>query len=121
VGRAVDIAYSVESVTTTKEVILEGMAAGIMPFPVVEHEVRAGLLEAHEIVEPELSLTSYFLVAPDARLAEHEPALFDFLDQLLDLAVQANMHSVRLRRISEWAIEEDAAHSARDAIRAVES
>jgi LysR family nitrogen assimilation transcriptional regulator len=60
------IAYEVRSITGIKNLILRGVAAGILPYGSVIEEVRDGKLDARPIVAPPLR-RSLFLASSNKR------------------------------------------------------
>jgi len=59
------VAYEVHSLSAMKNIVARGMAATIMPYGVVETEVRAGKLSAQLIVRPALTRTLYVVCRRD--------------------------------------------------------
>ncbi|ADZ69536.1 LysR family transcriptional regulator [Polymorphum gilvum] len=65
-GRPVKVAYEVQSLQATQRVVLEGAAAGVLPYGTVAQELASGKLKACRIVEPHLRRTLY-LARPSGR------------------------------------------------------
>lgn len=82
-GLTLDMRYPVDSISAAKGMVLRGLSASIVPFELVALEAAQGLLDAREIVDPQLKLTTSFVVSN--RVADNLPvrALFDFLERLI--------------------------------------
>jgi DNA-binding transcriptional LysR family regulator len=62
-GLSIDLRYPVDSVIAAKGMVLRGLCASIVPFELVALETAQGLVEAREIVDPRLKLTTSFVVS----------------------------------------------------------
>lgn len=69
------IAFEVRSVSGIKNLILRGVALGVLPYGSVVEEVRSGKLEALPIVSPPLQRTLYLASSNRRTPFRNEPAL----------------------------------------------
>jgi LysR family transcriptional regulator, nitrogen assimilation regulatory protein len=92
-GLSVSIALETDSVTLLKDLVRQGVAAAILPFGAVKHEVETGLLNAWPIVDPEIrsDLNLIYLTdRPPTRVASEVVGLF--LDVLRDITATSPRH-----------------------------
>jgi LysR family nitrogen assimilation transcriptional regulator len=85
-GLSIDLRYPVDSVIASKGMVLRGLSACIVPFELVALEAAQGLVEAREIVEPKLKLTTSFVVSNRVVDNLQSRGLFTFLDRVIDHA-----------------------------------
>ena len=74
-GLKAKIGFEVRSVPGIKNLILRGVAAGVLPYGSVIDEVRDGKLDAHPIHSPPLRRTLYLASYARRVPFRHEPAL----------------------------------------------
>jgi len=82
-GLSVDLRYPVESIFAAKGMVLRGLSASILTFELVALEAAQGLVEAREIIDPKLKLTTSFVIGNRVldSFADREP--FRFLDRVI--------------------------------------
>jgi LysR family transcriptional regulator, nitrogen assimilation regulatory protein len=85
-GLSIDMRYPVDSISAAKGMVLRGLSASIVPFELVALEAAQGLLDAREIVDPQLKLTTSFVCANRVANSHAGRALFGFLDGLISQA-----------------------------------
>jgi LysR family nitrogen assimilation transcriptional regulator len=56
-----NVAYQIESIDAIKGMIADGIACAVLPYGTVMREVKAGMLIARRIVDPEVTRTLYIL------------------------------------------------------------
>jgi LysR family nitrogen assimilation transcriptional regulator len=97
-GRTLNIAYEMRSIAGIREIVLRGMAATVMPYGAVAHEIHNKRLTARRIVDPCLAQTmsvARSMKSVDA-FAEFEPAIMDYLSALAGLIVERQNGLARL-------------------------
>lgn len=82
-GLEPDIAYEVRSIGAIKHLARRGVAAGILPYASIHEEVRAGSLDAHPIVSPQLRRTLFLARAATRSAFRNELALTGVIREAL--------------------------------------
>jgi LysR family nitrogen assimilation transcriptional regulator len=99
-GLSVDMRYPVDSISAAKGMVLRGLSASIVPFELVALEAAQGLLDAREIVDPQLRLTTSFVVSNRVADNPSARALLDFLERLIcQASSMPGSRTVRLESI----------------------
>ncbi|MBV8630033.1 MAG: LysR family transcriptional regulator [Silvibacterium sp.] len=82
-GITLDVVFEMQSVSTVKELVEEGIGATVLPLGAVRHEVDRGILRAQRIVSPTISRVVHLL-----RPSVHAPskAESEIVRIILDLA-----------------------------------
>ncbi len=83
-GLKYNIAFEVESVSTQRQLILNENVWGLLPSSRVEEWVKQGSLEAHDIIDPPLNATSYFVTRLQDPIGTHDLPILKFIDMLMD-------------------------------------
>jgi LysR family nitrogen assimilation transcriptional regulator len=73
------VIYEVQSLQATQQVVLEGLAASILPFGTVAMELRSGKLASRRIAEPRLHRQLYLARAATKGHLANEDGLRDFI------------------------------------------
>src|SRR5690349_6512943 len=81
------IAFEVRSVPGIKNLILRGVASGVLPYGSVLDEVRSGKLEALPIISPRLQRTLYLAAHSRRAPFRNEPALRRVIRSSLDVLI----------------------------------
>ena len=83
-GLEYNIAFEVESNATQRQLILNENVWGLFPSATVEEWVKQGSLEAHDIIDPPLETTSYFVTRLQDPIGTHDLRILEFIDMLMD-------------------------------------
>jgi LysR family nitrogen assimilation transcriptional regulator len=83
-GLKYNIAFEVESNATQRQLILNENVWGLFPSATVEEWVKQGSLEAHDIIDPPLETTSYFVTRLQDPIGTHDLRILEFIDMLMD-------------------------------------
>ncbi|MDE0521361.1 MAG: LysR family transcriptional regulator [Boseongicola sp.] len=93
--------YEVDSFSTIKQMILTEGVCGVFSQMIVRDEIERGELEAHQIGEPPLEITAYFVCRLQASPREQELPVLQFIDQLLDeFVAESSGNEVRLGHLA---------------------
>lgn len=89
-GLTIETAYEMRSIAGIREIILQGMAASVLPYGAVAKELKEGTLAARRIVDPVLTQTMYIVrPAKGVELSTaHETQVKDYLMNLVNLIVE---------------------------------
>ena len=79
-----NVKFEVESVSTQRQLILNENVWGLLPSSRVEEWVKQGSLEAHDIIDPPLNATSYFVTRLQDPIGTHDLPILKFIDMLMD-------------------------------------
>ena len=83
-GLKANIRFEIDSVAVIKQMILLENLSGFFNFALVKEEVERGELEIHEIVNPPLEITAYFVVRSHDSPKGADLPVLGFIDTLLD-------------------------------------
>ena len=83
-GLEYNIAFEVESNATQRQLILNENVWGLFTYATVEEWVKQGSLEAHDIIDPPLETTSYFVTRLQDPIGTHDLPILEFIDMLMD-------------------------------------
>ena len=82
-GLEYNIAFEVESNATQRQLILNENVWGLFPSATVEEWIKQGSLEAHDIIDPPLETTSYFVTRLQDPIGTHDLPILKFIDMLM--------------------------------------
>ena len=83
-GLEYNIAFEVEPTATQRQLILNENVWGLFTYATVEEWVKQGSLEAHDIIDPPLETTSYFVTRLQDPIGTHDLPILEFIDMLMD-------------------------------------
>jgi LysR family nitrogen assimilation transcriptional regulator len=83
-GLEYNIAFEVEPTATQRQLILNENVWGLFTYATVEEWVKQGSLEAHDIIDPPLETTSYFVTRLQDPIGTHDLRILEFIDMLMD-------------------------------------
>jgi len=78
------VAYEASSISTMKNIILHGEAAGILPRGTVMAELRSGALRMRRIVKPTLCRRLYLIERAQRQPLQAESAVLAFINAMVD-------------------------------------
>lgn len=78
------VAYEASSISTMKNIILHGEAAGILPRGTVMAELRSGTLRMRRIVQPTLCRRLYLIERAQRQPLQAESAVLRFINAMVD-------------------------------------
>ncbi len=86
----IEITYEMRSIAGIREIMMQGLAASVLPYGAVAKELKEGTLAARRIVDPVLTQTmSIVRPAKGLELSPvHEARVRDYLMDLIDLIVE---------------------------------
>ena len=100
-GLKTEAKYEVDSVSTIKQMILTEDVCGLLNHMVVRDEIDRGELEAHQVGEPPLEITAYFVCRLQASPRVQELPVLQFIDQLLDeFVAESSGNEIRLGHLA---------------------
>jgi len=83
-GLEYNIAFEVEPTATQRQLILNENVWGLFTYATVEEWVKQGSLEAHDIIDPPLETTSYFVTRLQDPIGIQDLPILEFIDMLMD-------------------------------------
>ena len=83
-GLEYNIAFEVEPTATQRQLILNENVWGLFTYATVEEWIKQGSLEAHDIIDPPLETTSYFVTRLQDPIGTHDLRILEFIDMLMD-------------------------------------
>src|SRR5690606_33040023 len=89
-GLPCEVMYEMQSIAGIREIMLRGMAAGILPYGSVAREVAAGELAVRRIADPLMTQTMY-IVRPartPGAASFDESCVMPYLSDLIDMIVE---------------------------------
>lgn len=93
-GMALDVAYEVRAISAIKALVLRGEASTILPYSLVEEEVKSKALAARQITSPDLMRTLYFLTQQNFRINSSLSRITDLIQEILE--IDLNISSIQV-------------------------
>ena len=93
-GMALDVAYEVRAISAIKALVLRGEASTILPYSLVEEEVKSKALAARQITSPDLRRTLYFLTQQNFRINSSLSRITDLIQEILE--IDLNISSIQV-------------------------
>ena len=104
----VNVRFTIQSLETIKTLVERGLATSIVPYGVVKEKIEEGSIVAHQIVDPELIRTLYFMETPSRLTVARELKLRVFIDKLVEtLAVRIGDGARVIGRCGDIEVSDD--------------